>query len=158
MTEGGEWGESHVTLTIHWLKKLLGHLPRAAAPPTYLHHFCNKGKEIARRFLIRRSLRPPTGQSRACSPTSPSGGPCLRPRPQAVCRGSSPVRASACPCGSPSGIGVSLFAPCCGGGQTRRGERRIRRRWRRRPESREKLSAEADNGVSRLQLARLATD
>lgn len=80
----------------------------------YLHRFYNKGKGSARRFLIRRSLRPQTGQSPAYWPTSPSAEPCLRPRPRAACLGSSPVKVSGCPCESPSGIGASLFVPCCG--------------------------------------------
>lgn len=79
----------------------------------YLHHSYNKGKGSARRFLIQRSRRPRTGQSRAYSPTSPSEEPCLQPRLRAACPGSSPVKVSGCPCESPSSIGASLFVPCC---------------------------------------------
>lgn len=94
----------------------------------YLHHFYSKGTGTARRFLIQRSLRPQTGQSRAYWPTSPSEEPCPPPRPRAACPGSSPVKVSGCPCGSPSGIGVSLFVPCCG---QRKGKGHINgERWR----------------------------
>lgn len=80
---------------------------------TYRHHFYNKGKGSARRFLIRQSLRPRTGQSRAYWPTSPSEELCLLPHPQVSYLGSSLVKVSECPCESPSDIEASLFVPCC---------------------------------------------
>ena len=90
------------------------HMNVCRVSSAYLHHFYNKGKGNARRFLIQRSHRPRTGQSRACSPTSPSEEPSLQPRLRAACPGSSPVKVSGCPCESPSSIGASLFVPCCG--------------------------------------------
>lgn len=80
---------------------------------TYRHHFYNKGKGSARRFLIRQSLRPRTGQSRAYWPTSPAEELCLLPHPQVSYLGSSLVKVSECPCESPSDIEASLFVPCC---------------------------------------------
>lgn len=84
------------------------------ASSAYLHHFYNKGKGSARHFLIQQSLRPRTGQSRAYWPTSPSEEPCPLPHLQVLYLGSSLVKVSGCPCGSPSDIEAFLFVPCCG--------------------------------------------
>lgn len=88
-------------------------LAKAYVSSAYLHHFYNKDKETAKRFLIQRSHLPQTGQSRAYWPTSPSEGLCPQLHPQAVCLGSSLVKVSGCPCESPSGIEASLFVPFC---------------------------------------------
>lgn len=80
---------------------------------SYLHHSYSRGTGNARHFLNQQNRRPQTGQSPTCLPTSPAGGVCPPPRPQAECQGSCLEMALECPYGSPLDTEASLSEPFC---------------------------------------------
>lgn len=77
----------------------------------HLHHSCSRGTGSARRCPSPRSRQPQRAQSRSCWTTSPSAEVFPQPHPQAACLGSSPVRASGCPCGNLSDTAASPWWP-----------------------------------------------